>query len=77
MAMVSNKFLAALAVKLGFHRHLRCGGSIIEIQVREFVAEANEAEKESNGAPDYWTLTKNPPKVRVSLPRAGVASYNS
>ena len=65
MAMVSNKFLAALAVKLGFHRHLRCGGAIVELSVREFVAEVNEAERDSDGARDYWTLTKNPPKVSV------------
>lgn len=63
MAMVSNKFLAALAVKLGFHRHLRVMGSIVELSVREFVAEVNEAEREAKGARDYWTMTKNPPKV--------------
>lgn len=63
MAMVSNKFLAALAVKLGFHRHLRVMGSIVELSVREFVAELTEAQGEADGARDYWTLTKNPPKV--------------
>lgn len=63
MAMVSNKFLAALAVKLGFHKHLRFSGSTVQFSVIEFVAEVDEAKRESKGARDYWTLTKNPPKV--------------
>ena len=68
MAMVSNQFLAVLAVKLGFHKHLRAGGQTIESSVREFVAEVNEAEQEASGARDYWTMTKNPPKVRKVAP---------
>lgn len=63
MAMVSNKFLAALAAKLGFHRHVRVAGSIVEYQNREYVAELQEVEAESNGSRDYWMTTKNPPKV--------------
>lgn len=63
MAMVSNKFLAAVSVKLGFHRHLRSHGSIIESQNREYVQDLEEVEKEANGARDYWTLTKTAPKV--------------
>ena len=63
MAMVSNKFLGAVCVKLGFHRHLRANGSLIMFQIQEYVTEIVEAEKESNGARDYWTTTKDPPKV--------------
>ena len=63
MAMVSNKFLAAVSVKLGFHKHLRSNGAVIEAQNREYVVEINEAEAEANGAQDYWTNTKQPPKV--------------
>lgn len=63
MAMVSNKFLAALAAKLEFHRHVRVAGSVVEYQNREYVAEIQEAEAESNGSRDYWMATKNPPKV--------------
>ena len=62
--MVSNKFLAALGAKLGFHRHIRVGGAIVEFQNREYVAEIQEAEAESNGSRDYWMATKAPPKVR-------------
>lgn len=66
MAMVSNKFLAALSVELGFHRFLLKNSAAIELQVREFVAEIGELKNESHGARDYWTVTKNPPKVRES-----------
>ena len=67
MAMVSNKFLAAVSVKLGFHKHLRFSGTAIEHQNREYVIEIEEAEIEAKGARDYWTNTKQPPKVRMLL----------
>lgn len=63
MAMVSNKFLAALSVKLGFHKHLRYAGAVIEKQNREYVTELEEAEEMAEGARDYWTNTKQPPKA--------------
>ena len=63
MAMVSNKFLAALSVKLGFHKHLRHSGAVIEKQNRDYVVELQEAEAAADGARDYWTNTKQPPKV--------------
>ena len=63
MAMVSNKFLAALSVKLGFHKHLRSNGAVVESQNREYAAEVCEAEAEAKGGRDYWTNTKQPPKV--------------
>ncbi|KAL8726964.1 MAG: hypothetical protein Q9181_005872 [Wetmoreana brouardii] len=62
MAMVSNKFLAALSVKLGFHKHLRFSSAVVEYQNRDYAQEIQEAERESNGARDYWTTTKSPPK---------------
>ncbi len=67
MAMVSNKFLAALSVKLGFHKHLRSNGAVVEHQNREYVGEVEEAEREAKGARDYWTNTKQPPKVLSSM----------
>ena len=63
MAMVGNKFQAALSVRLGFHKHLRSTGAVIEHQNREYVGEIEEAEREANGARDYWIHTKQPPKV--------------
>ena len=66
MAMVSNKFLGAVCVKLGFQKHLRYNGALVEYQIREYVTELAEAERDSDGARDYWTIVKNPPKVRLS-----------
>jgi len=67
MAMVSNRFLGALCVKLGFHRHLRYQHQQLEFQIREYVAEVREAERESKGSVDYWTSMKQPPKVRCMI----------
>ena len=63
MAMVSNKFLAALSVRLGFNKHVRSSAAVIEYQNREYVVELEEAEREAKGARDYWMNTKQPPKV--------------
>lgn len=63
MAMVSNKFLAALAVKLEFHKHLRYAGTIIEKQNRDYVSELEDAQLQANGARDYWTNIKQAPKA--------------
>ena len=65
MAMVSNKFLGALCVKLGFHKHLLTHSDFIKTQVFDYVTDIEEAEKLSNGVKDYWTSVKAPPK---SLP---------
>lgn len=64
MAMVSNKFLGALCVKLGFHRHLRYNHAQLEFRIRDYVTEVQEAEKEAQGSVDYWIGVKQPPKVR-------------
>ena len=65
--MVSNKFLAALSAKLGFNKHIRVGGSLVEYQNREYAAEIQEAEAESEGSRDYWMATKAPPNACLIL----------
>ncbi|KAL8677899.1 MAG: hypothetical protein Q9186_005710 [Xanthomendoza sp. 1 TL-2023] len=70
MAMVSNKFLAALSVKLGFNKHLRAIGQAVEFLNRDYAMDLEEAERESNGARDYWTTTKNPPKCLSDIVEA-------
>ena len=74
MAMVSNKFLAALGVKLGFHRHLRSNTAVIEIRNREYVGELEEAEETAKGSPDYWTNTKQPPKALSDIVEAYIGA---
>jgi endoribonuclease Dicer len=74
MAMVSNKFLGALCVKIGFHRHMRHCHSQLDGQIREYVIEATEAEKDTNGACDYWTSVKAPPKCLPDIVEAYVGA---
>lgn len=62
MAMVSNKFLGAVCVKIGFYRHLRYNTSLLEHQIREYVLEVQQAEREARGAKDYWIGVSDPPK---------------
>lgn len=77
MAMVSNKFLGALCVKLGFYRHLRYSHQQLEFQIREYVTEVKEAEKEAEGAVDYWTSVKQPPKCLPDILEAYIGAFIS
>lgn len=63
MAMVSNKFLGALCVKIGFHRHMQCMHPKLVDDIKQWVEDIEIAEMQSNGAMDYWTTVKPPPKV--------------
>ncbi|KAI9826040.1 MAG: Dicer-like protein 1 [Thelocarpon impressellum] len=74
MAMVSNKFLGALCVKLGFHKHLRSNGAMVEYQVREYVTEIEEAERLGDGSPDYWVSAKGPPKALPDIVEAYIGA---
>ncbi len=62
MAMVSNKFLGAVCVNIGFHKHLRYASAILEHQIREYATELLEAKRTAGSARDYWTTVSDPPK---------------
>jgi endoribonuclease Dicer len=64
MAMVSNKFLGSVAVRLGIHRHLNKYSAALTSQISIYAEEIELAEAEINSSPDAWTLTSDPPKVR-------------
>jgi endoribonuclease Dicer len=64
IAMVANKFLGALCVKLGFHRHLRHNHSQVQFQILEYVTEVQDAMENAGSAVDYWIGVKDPPKVK-------------
>ncbi|KAI9045212.1 putative RNA helicase/RNAse III [Aspergillus affinis] len=70
MAMVSNKFLGALAVKLGLHTHLKHFSNPLQSQITHYAEEIQTAENESEGAVDYWILTKDPPKCLPDMVEA-------
>jgi endoribonuclease Dicer len=65
MAMVSNRFLGAVCVKLGFHRHMRKNDSQLTKDVSAYVAEIESAAEkvQQSQEVDYWMHVKDPPKV--------------
>ncbi|KAI9756900.1 MAG: hypothetical protein M4579_003654 [Chaenotheca gracillima] len=75
MAMVSNRFLGAVCVKLNFHKHLRHNGSgKLEAQIRDYVTDIQDAAREADGAPDYWVHVKSPPKALPDIVEAYVGA---
>lgn len=67
MAMVSNKFLGALGASLNFNKFLNHSHSEIEGQLTLYVREFHEARTESNGAVDFWTTLRDPPKCLADV----------
>lgn len=68
MAMVSNKFLAALAVDLQFNKHLIASQPALYSDIARYVGEVEEAREQKNAKPDFWTrLTTAPPKALADL----------
>ncbi|KAL7269242.1 Dicer-like protein 1 [Rhizina undulata] len=63
MAMVSNKFLGAVSVIMGFHRKLKRVGQHLDVAIREYEIEVMEAKEKSNGSVDFWTSVGAPPKA--------------
>lgn len=62
MAMVSNKFLGALCVNIGFHKHLRHHHDKLQSQIGEYATELMEAKRVAGDSRDYWTTVSDPPK---------------
>lgn len=63
MAMVSNKFLASLAVRLGLHKHLQYFSNSLQGLIARYVKDLDLA-YESNESVDFWLETvEDPPKV--------------
>ncbi|KAI5785541.1 hypothetical protein DFH27DRAFT_575950 [Peziza echinospora] len=60
MAMVSNKFLAALAVKLDFHRHIRKNGAGMSRLLLEFTEDLVNTEAKYDGDVSFWTHLSEP-----------------
>ncbi|EQL36855.1 dicer-like protein 1 [Blastomyces dermatitidis ATCC 26199] len=74
MAMVSNKFLGAVAVKLGLHRHLIYFSNALLGQITRYVEEIELAEADSNNSPDAWTTTSDPPKCLPDMLEAYIGA---
>jgi endoribonuclease Dicer len=86
MAMVSNQFLGALCVSLGFHRHLLLFNAGFQKQITDYVTEITEAriqaeedavragKTKEDCSPDYWTSVKQPPKCLPDMVEAYVGA---
>ncbi|KAH7089014.1 dicer-like protein 1 [Paraphoma chrysanthemicola] len=72
--MVCNKFLGAVCVKLGWHTHIKQNTAILTSQIRDYVYEVEEAQREANGAVDYWVGVSEPPKCLADVVEAYVAA---
>jgi endoribonuclease Dicer len=73
--MVANKFLGAVSVKLGFHHHIRQNNASLTSEIRNYVAELEDAEMEAKGAVDYWVgVVAEPPKCLADVVEAYVAA---
>lgn len=55
MAMVSNKFLAALAVDLGFNRHFYATSPAVFEEICSYAAKVQEVREQEGEKPDFWT----------------------
>ncbi|PWO24465.1 PTC1, Serinethreonine protein phosphatase [Pyrenophora tritici-repentis] len=72
--MVSNKFLGAVCVKLGWHVYIKQNTAILTSQIRDYVLEAQEAEREASSAVDYWVTISEPPKCLADVIEAYTAA---
>jgi len=67
MAMVSNKFLGAVCVNIGFHKHLRHNSAKLQHQITEYAVELLEAKRLAGNARDYWITVSDPPKCLADI----------
>lgn len=86
MAMVSNQFLGALCVHLGFHRHLLIFNPTFQKQIQDYVTEISEArlqaeedavragKKGIDCVRDYWVHSRQPPKCLPDIVEAYVGA---
>ena len=75
MPMVSNKFLSAVCVKLGFHMHIRQNNSKLAAEIRDYVTDIQMAEEEPSAFKDYWVhIKKEPPKCLADIVEAYVGA---
>ncbi|KAK6586892.1 hypothetical protein PZA11_000182 [Diplocarpon coronariae] len=86
MAMVSNQFLGALCVALGFHRHLLLFNAGFQKQISDYVIDITEARQQAEADavregksprdcnPDYWTSVRQPPKCLPDIIEAYIGA---
>ncbi|KAL4741976.1 hypothetical protein BDV11DRAFT_212303 [Aspergillus similis] len=70
MAMVSNKFLGALAIKLELHKHLMYFSNPLMSRITKYAEEVEAAVLENMSSVDYWTSITDPPKCLPDMVEA-------
>ena len=86
MAMVSNQFLGALCVSLGFQRHILLFTASLQNQIADYVTDITEARTQAEEdairagktreecLPDYWISVRQPPKCLPDVVEAYVGA---
>ncbi|KAL2070203.1 hypothetical protein VTL71DRAFT_13229 [Oculimacula yallundae] len=86
MAMVSNQFLGALCVALGFHKHLLLFNAGFKRQISDYVTDITEARLQAENdairagkspqdcSPDYWVSVRQPPKCLPDIIEAYIGA---
>ncbi|EEA28280.1 Dicer-like protein 1 [Talaromyces marneffei ATCC 18224] len=69
MAMVSNKFLGSLAVRLDLHTHLQYFSNPLQGRIAQAVEDAQLA-YESHQSVDFWIMIEDPPKCLSDMVEA-------
>ncbi|EED23279.1 RNA helicase/RNAse III, putative [Talaromyces stipitatus ATCC 10500] len=69
MAMVSNKFLGSLAVRLSLHTHLQYFSNPLQAQIARAVQDSQLA-YDSHQTVDFWLHTDDPPKCLSDMVEA-------
>ncbi|KAK3649185.1 Dicer-like protein 1 [Elasticomyces elasticus] len=74
MAMVSNKFLGAVCVNIGFHKHLRYFHAKLQHQITAYATELEEARLAAGEGKDYWMNLSDPPKCLPDIVEAFIGA---
>ncbi|KUJ06389.1 uncharacterized protein LY89DRAFT_603411 [Mollisia scopiformis] len=86
MAMVSNQFLGALCVSLGFHTHLLLFNAGFQKQITDYVTDITEAREQAEKdairagklakecSRDYWISVRQPPKCLPDIVEACIGA---
>ena len=67
MAMVSNKFLAAVAVRLGFDKHIKATTTKLLLDIGRYAGKVRAALEKPEVRRDFWTEIDDPPKSLSDL----------
>lgn len=74
MAMVSNKFLASVSVRLGFNKHLQLFNPHPWGKINGYIDDLKRVLEETGDAPDAFVLMKDPPKALADIVEAFIGA---